>query len=49
VRSVILLVIAIICFVIALLIDAHVAGISGTHEHAWLAGGLAAFAAAHLP
>ena len=46
-RNLVLLVIAILCFLIALLLDLNV--FSGSHEPAWIAGGLAAFAAAHLP
>ena len=45
-RNLILLVIAILCFLVALLLDVDV--FSGSHEPAWIAGGLAAFAAAHL-
>lgn len=46
-RSLLLLVIAIICFAIGLLLAVNV--ISGGNQEAFLFGGLLAFAAAHLP
>ena len=42
----ILLVIAVICFAVALLLGLDV--FSGSHEQAWTAGGLLAFAASFL-
>lgn len=46
-RTLLFLVVALVCFLIALLIATSL--ISGTHYDAWIAGGLAAFVAAHLP
>lgn len=48
-RNLIALIIAIVCFLIALLLATGTFGISGGNEPAWIAGGLLAFAAAHLP
>lgn len=46
-RSLLFLVIAIVCFAIALLLD--IAVIHGGNESAWIAGGLLSFAVSHLP
>lgn len=46
-RSLILLIVSIICFAIGFLLAVDV--VSGSHQDAWLFGGLLAFAAAHLP
>ena len=46
-RSLILLVIAILCFFVGLILA--VGWVNGGNEQAWLFGGLLAFAAAHLP
>lgn len=48
-RNLILLIIAIVCFLIALILATSLFGISGGNEPAWIAGGLLAFACAHLP
>lgn len=46
-RSLLFLVVSIVCFVIGLILA--VGWIHGGNEQAWLFGGLLAFAAAHLP
>jgi hypothetical protein len=46
-RSLLLLVVSIVCFAIGLIIA--VGWINGGNLNAWLFGGLLAFAAAHLP
>lgn len=46
-RTLLLIIVAVVCFLVALLIAAGTVG-SG-NEPAWVAGGLLAFAAAHLP
>lgn len=46
-RSLLLLIAAILCFAIGLLLAVNV--IHGSHQDAWLFGGLLSFAAAHLP
>ena len=46
-RSLLFLVAAVVCFVIALLLPLSV--ISGGNEDAWVVGGLLAFTLAHLP
>jgi hypothetical protein len=46
-RSLIFLVAAVVCFVIALLLATSV--INGSSQDDWLIGGLLAFALAHLP
>lgn len=46
-RSLILLVVAIVCFAVGLILA--VGWIHGGNQDAWLFGGLLAFAAAHLP
>ena len=46
-RSLLFLVGALVCFVIALLLTLNV--IHGGNEPAWIAGGLVSFVAAHLP
>lgn len=46
-RSLLFLVAAIVCFVIALLLVLDV--VTGGNQDAWLVGGLLAFALAHLP
>lgn len=46
-RSLLFLVVALVCLTIALLLALNV--FDGPHEDAWLIGGLIAFVAAHLP
>lgn len=46
-RHLILLIGAIVCFLVALLLDVNV--FSGGNEPAWVAGGLLSFAASFLP
>ena len=46
-RSIVLLIVAIVCFAVGLLLALSV--INGGNQDALLAGGLLAFAAAHLP
>jgi hypothetical protein len=46
-RSLFLLVAAVVCFVVALMLELGV--VNGSDWHAWTLGGLVAFAAAHLP
>ena len=46
-RSLVLLVVAIVCFAVGLLLALSV--INGGNQDAWLFGGLLAFAAVHLP
>jgi hypothetical protein len=46
-RSLVLLVVAIVCFAVGLLLAIN--AVSGGNQDAWLFGGLLAFAAAHLP
>ena len=45
--SVVLTIVAVVCFIVALLLALTV--IDSGNFDAWVAGGLAAFAAAHLP
>jgi hypothetical protein len=46
-RSLVFLVVAIVCLAVGLLLALNV--ISGGNQDAWLFGGLLAFVAAHLP
>lgn len=46
-RSLVFLVIAVLCFAVALLLAVDI--VSGSNFSAWIAAGLLAFAAAHLP
>lgn len=46
-RSLLLLVVSIVCFFVGLILA--IGWLHGSHENAWLFGGLLAFAAAHLP
>ena len=46
-RNLIFLVVALVCFAVALLLDLNV--LHGGHHAAWVDGGLLAFAGAHLP
>lgn len=46
-RSLLFLVVSIVCFVIGLILA--IGWIHGGNDQAWLFGGLLAFAAAHLP
>lgn len=47
--TLIALIVAIFCFLIAACIDFAWLGLSGSHAFGWLAVGLVAFAVAHLP
>jgi hypothetical protein len=46
-RSVVFVIAAVVCFVVALLLSLGV--ISGSNQEAWMIGGLLSFALAHLP
>lgn len=46
-RSLLFLIVALVCFLIALLLATDI--LSGGNYAAWVAGGLAAFVAAHIP
>lgn len=43
------LIVAIVCFAVATCIEFTLFGLTGEHVLGWIALGLAAFAAAHLP